>query len=126
MLEAPVTVYNFQVEDYHTYYVSDFGVLVHNTCRNSGGRHGGTAHRNKVQEIKDSLTSKGWNVSARESRVMLPDGRYRYPDITATKNGITRFYQVGWTTSHGSPVAREVRALRDLGQIAETFFLDYD
>ena len=26
----PVTVYNFQVEDYHTYHASGFGVLVHN------------------------------------------------------------------------------------------------
>ena len=32
ILEAPVTVYNFQVEDYHTYYVTDTGVLVHNKC----------------------------------------------------------------------------------------------
>ncbi len=32
LLENPVTVYNFQVEDYHTYYVSDSGVLVHNAC----------------------------------------------------------------------------------------------
>ena len=32
ILETPVTVYNFQVEDYHTYYVSDTGVLVHNKC----------------------------------------------------------------------------------------------
>lgn len=31
ILETPVTVYNFQVEDYHTYYVS-IGVLVHNSC----------------------------------------------------------------------------------------------
>ena len=31
ILEAPVTVYNFQVEDYHTYYVAG-GVLVHNAC----------------------------------------------------------------------------------------------
>lgn len=30
-LESPVTVYNFQVEDYHTYYVAS-GVLVHNKC----------------------------------------------------------------------------------------------
>ena len=35
ILETPVTVYNFQVEDYHTYYVTDKGVLVHNTCSNS-------------------------------------------------------------------------------------------
>lgn len=32
ILEAPVTVYNFQVEDYHTYYVTCSGVLVHNDC----------------------------------------------------------------------------------------------
>ena len=32
ILESPVKVYNFQVEDDHTYYVSDTGVLVHNKC----------------------------------------------------------------------------------------------
>ena len=33
ILETPVVVYNFQVEDYHTYYVTNFGILVHNTCK---------------------------------------------------------------------------------------------
>jgi len=32
ILESPIEVYNFQVEDYHTYYVSELRVLVHNTC----------------------------------------------------------------------------------------------
>ena len=32
LLETPIKVYNFQVEDYHTYYVSDSAVLVHNSC----------------------------------------------------------------------------------------------
>ena len=33
ILENPITVYNFEVEDYHTYYVGDFdGILVHNDC----------------------------------------------------------------------------------------------
>ena len=31
LLEAPIKVYNFEVEDFHTYYVGD-GVLVHNSC----------------------------------------------------------------------------------------------
>ena len=31
-LEEPVAVYNFEVEDYHTYYVSEQKVLVYNTC----------------------------------------------------------------------------------------------
>ena len=36
LLENPVEVYNFQVEDYHTYYVSGIGVLVHNKCSDNG------------------------------------------------------------------------------------------
>lgn len=36
ILEAPIAVYNFQVEDYHTYYVSDASVLVHNRCGRTG------------------------------------------------------------------------------------------
>ena len=37
LLEAPVTVYNFQVEDYHTYFVGESGVRVHNAnCGNEG------------------------------------------------------------------------------------------
>ena len=32
ILETPVTVYNFQVEDFHTYFVSEICILVHNSC----------------------------------------------------------------------------------------------
>ncbi len=32
VLEEKVLVYNFEVEDFHTYFVSELGVLVHNTC----------------------------------------------------------------------------------------------
>ena len=35
ILEEPVTVYNFQVKDYHTYYVADCGVLTHNSCNHT-------------------------------------------------------------------------------------------
>ena len=31
-LEEPVTVYNFEVADFHTYFVGDDGILVHNSC----------------------------------------------------------------------------------------------
>ena len=37
-LEEPVKVYNFQVEDFHTYHVGECGVLVHNAnCGNESG-----------------------------------------------------------------------------------------
>ncbi|MNW50460.1 hypothetical protein D3C74_279130 [compost metagenome] len=35
-LGEPVTVYNFTVADYHTYYVTDIGIWVHNTNCYSG------------------------------------------------------------------------------------------
>ena len=36
LLESPVAVYNFEVEGFHTYYVGDTEVLVHNDCKPSG------------------------------------------------------------------------------------------
>ena len=33
ILEAPITVYNFEVADFHTYYVGRNSVLVHNDCK---------------------------------------------------------------------------------------------
>ena len=45
LLEAPVKVYNFQVEGYHTYYVSNSGVLVHNAC------HGRTGKQARLREM---------------------------------------------------------------------------
>ena len=34
LLESPETTYNFEVEDYHTYYVGESSVHVHNACKN--------------------------------------------------------------------------------------------
>ena len=31
-LHKPITVYNFEVEGFHTYYVGGIGLLVHNKC----------------------------------------------------------------------------------------------
>ena len=51
LLETPITVYNFEVEDYHTYYVSesaesnDSFVLVHNKC--GVQRHHMLSNKNK-------------------------------------------------------------------------------
>ena len=35
-LTEPVLVYNFEVADFHTYYVGNSKVLVHNTCNKTG------------------------------------------------------------------------------------------
>ena len=128
LLESPETTYNFEVEDYHTYYIGSRSILSHNKCSNPGGRHGGEAHRSKVASIKNDLTQKGWNVSVNESRVNVGGSKYRYPDVVATKGGVTRYYQVGKATKAGIPIARELRALKDLGRVigAKTYFVRYN
>ena len=35
ILETPIKVYNFEVEDFHTYYVGSSSILVHNECGNN-------------------------------------------------------------------------------------------
>lgn len=53
--EEPTTVYNFQVEDFHTYHVGENGVLVHNTCTRAqlaaNGKNGKAAQDARHQEL---------------------------------------------------------------------------
>ena len=35
-LDSPIKVYNFEVEDWHTYFVSEHDVFVHNSCGGKG------------------------------------------------------------------------------------------
>lgn len=68
ILERPVTVYNFEVEDFHTYYVSNSAILVHNAC----GEHG--------------IGGKGWvgDKTWRENVKIVSEGG----TITSLKGGI--------------------------------------
>ena len=65
LLEAPIQVYNFEVEDFHTYFVSEAAILVHNKCgdfkkanpqqvEQSNNLPEGTFHR----EIKPEIMSQ--------------------------------------------------------------------
>lgn len=58
ILEAPVTVYNFEVEDFHTYYVSDSTILVHNDCGNNG-RYEKAPYHNKGNSVKSAAPING-------------------------------------------------------------------
>ena len=39
ILDDETTTYNFEVEDYHSYYVGENGILVHNRCKYRGGKY---------------------------------------------------------------------------------------
>ena len=49
LLESPETTYNFEVEDFHTYYVGDISVLVHNACK--AAKKAGLPTKGKVRYV---------------------------------------------------------------------------
>lgn len=61
ILETPITVYNFEVADFHTYYVGENSVLVHNVC---GGKN--TPDQDAVikiaKEYKNGITRTDANT----------------------------------------------------------------
>ena len=115
ILETPITVYNFQVEDYHTYYITESSILVHNTCPNPNEKKGSLEHQNKVKEIGTDLESRGYTVTY-EYKVETPGGakNVRYLDIHATNGSDSIGIQVGRMTGKGLPVSRERKAMLDL------------
>ena len=75
-LSASVTVYNFNVEDYHTYYVGEDSVLVHNTCASAAGKAGEKASGivKNTQKIKIN------------GRTRIPDGLNLNSHLQEVKN----------------------------------------
>ena len=95
MLEAPVTVYNFEVEDFHTYYVGD-GVLVHNACKVEGSGHGHDIHKQKIDDMISKLEESGDYVEIYGNRSLKTAGLNgtQRPDIIAkTKEGLYEIWE---------------------------------
>ena len=64
----PVTVDNFQVEDYHTYHVIGFGVLVHNASNEYKTKTVRTAKGEEKIPIVDKPGSPSWKQAVKELR----------------------------------------------------------
>lgn len=98
-------------------------------CPNSGGRHGGLAHRSMVDILRNFFDKLGYNVSSRESRVYFDgSGKYRYPDlIVSSDEGIEYYIQVGRQNNAGLPIPREQRAYDHLTKTGiEVWFVPYN
>jgi hypothetical protein len=102
-LTKPVKVYNFEVEDWHTYFVSNSGILVHNTCGGKNGvfenapYHGKTSNSVKSkapidgQGALDNSVSIGPNTTR---RVGISQGEFVVLDETG--NGIFHGHVREW------------------------------
>ena len=88
MLEEPVKVYNFEVEDFHTYYVgTDVSVLVHNqNCKNYPNDYSTKATENKSAYYNSegearsvARTKVGHNpVDIGDNKLRSQDGVWQY------------------------------------------------
>ena len=56
LLESPETTYNFEVEDFHTYYVGEEPVLVHNSCRGNAVKKAWKAEAENVRSGGSGIT----------------------------------------------------------------------
>ena len=86
LLESPVTVYNFEVEDFHTYYITESQILVHNAnCDKMGKPKGNMTgdHDRQNKQVKDALNAIGQNTP--ENKRILHDAihgmGYSYQEI---------------------------------------------
>ena len=77
ILEAPVTVYNFEVEDYHTYYVAS-GVLVHNACHGNSLKSQKTNYGYQLQDSQGNILKYGETIhpNTRYSKAWLDKNGY--------------------------------------------------
>lgn len=88
LLESPITVYNFEVEDFHTYHVGSASVLVHNKCVSP--RNGTRASTEDVLDMADEFLGNGYNEPD-VGRFVSADGqrqvRMLYKDLVGAHGG---------------------------------------
>ena len=109
ILETPVTTYNFEVADFHTYYVGTYNVLVHNKRKVQlsqkldyifGNATGDKHNIDRAQGLLEQVQSIGINDTPKGRQYMLeqlmeiPDAvseshiRNRYSSLLCGPNGV--------------------------------------
>ncbi len=74
LTDEPVKVYNFEVEDFHTYHVCTLGVLVHNAGKNYASLEPDKYTELTQSEVKDILKERGLDEQAAQNLIDSFDG----------------------------------------------------
>ena len=127
ILESPVKVYNFEVEDYHTYFVGESGALVHNGCegewKNVNEAMSETSRRYQTQIT--GRTNQAWVVNGVKFDGMkndrLIDAKGKYSSFVNKKTG--EFYD--WFSGSDSLVDQARRQINVAGNTPiDWYFMD--
>ena len=98
VLEEKVLVYNFEVADFHTYFVSELGVLVHNVC------HVGGNYRFK-KGIDVDLRGKGTYKDALSMAFQKTGMSKKEFNVTKwAKDKYGKSFPVEWRANNGAEV----------------------
>jgi hypothetical protein len=118
--QGTTKVYNFSVEDYHTYFVTDLMIWTHNTkvCPNPNGKKGGIPHQTVAKSVEQDIQKRGLKVGT-EVKYDTPDGtkKTRYADVVAidpVTEQIVEVHQVGKQNKNGTAISRERKAMDDI------------
>ena len=84
LLEEPILVYNFHVEDYECYYVSTQKVLVHNMCAMKTPKY----NNKEITELAEQLGYKKTNVKVKNQIVFKKGRKYIVQDIDSHNGGV--------------------------------------
>ena len=108
LLESPETTYNFEVENFHTYFVGDSKILVHNKCKGVGGKgwEGDATWRNNVKTVGEGGTitelKGGIPTQAQAEKLILQSGgtplRAEMPHQSPNPH---TFHHINYLTSRG-------------------------
>ena len=88
ILENPVKVYNFEVRDFHTYYVGENPILVHNSCGKqrdiwksiTGEEPQGEVHHGLPTQYEEWFKDRGIDINSGEYYYDLPKDIHRLID----------------------------------------------
>ena len=69
-LETPIIVYNFEVENCHTYFVGNNSILVHNKCEKMGNQKGKAPWNNQAQNKQFDSVVKEYGLTKTEARIL--------------------------------------------------------
>jgi len=83
-LDSPIKVYNFEVEDWHTYFVSEHDVFVHNSCKGYDKQKKGTPRNNQAQNKQFRDIVKKLKLNKNQQRLLheeITGQNYSYQEI---------------------------------------------
>ena len=110
-LDTPIKVYNFEVEDWHTYFVSEQDVFVHNSCKGKGtpkttklyrvmseGEYESLMSNRQFTEYDRAMDSKWFATNTKDAvewgKAFYPDGNYKIVEIEVPTDSLRQMYFV--------------------------------